>query len=224
MYKYLLIDCDDTIMDFGKSERASIAIIMEKYGAKVTKRRIEKYVKINERFWHLFEKGKISKERLLKLRFIKFFKRYKIDVDGAKVNEEYLDTLTNNVYIVDGIEEVLNYLKEKGYKLYIITNGVKKTQIKRWEQTPLLKYFDGSFISEDIGYHKPQKEYFDYVARSIDDNDLSNYLVIGDGLFTDILGGINAKMDVAWYNPKGKKTKFKINYEFKDLNDYYKYL
>ena len=64
MYKYLLIDCDDTILDFGKSERASIAIVMEKYGVTPTKRAIEKYVRINERFWHLFEKGKISKQRL----------------------------------------------------------------------------------------------------------------------------------------------------------------
>ncbi|MBO7085994.1 MAG: YjjG family noncanonical pyrimidine nucleotidase [Bacilli bacterium] len=224
MYKYLLIDCDDTILDFGKSERASIAQVMEKYGVSPTVKAVEKYVKLNEKFWRLFEKGKITKERLLELRFIKFFKKYKIDVDGKAINKEYLETLTHNVFVINGIEDVLKYLKDKGYKLYIITNGVKSTQIARWNQTDLLKYFDGAFISEEIGYFKPQKEYFEYVVSNIGDSDLSNYLVIGDSISSDITGGINYNIDVAWFNPKKKKSKIKVDYEFHSLDDYYKYL
>ena len=224
MYKYLLIDCDDTILDFGKSERASIAQVMEKYGVSPTAKAVEKYVKLNEKFWRLFEKGKITKERILELRFVKFFKKYKIDVDGKAINKEYLETLTHNVYVIDGIENVLIYLRDKGYKLYIITNGVKSTQIARWNQTDLLKYFDGAFISEEIGYFKPQKEYFEYVVSNIGDKDLSNYLVIGDSISSDITGGINYNIDVAWFNPKKKKSKIKVDYEFHSLDDYYKYL
>lgn len=224
MYKYLLIDCDDTILDFGKSERASIAQVMEKYGVSPTAKAVEKYVKLNEKFWRLFEKGKITKERILELRFVKFFKKYKIDVDGKAINKEYLETLTHNVFVIDGIEDVLIYLRDKGYKLYIITNGVKSTQIARWNQTDLLKYFDGAFISEEIGYFKPQKEYFEYVVKNIGDSDLSNYLVIGDSISSDITGGINYNIDVAWFNPKKKKSKIKVDYEFHSLDDYYKYL
>jgi len=224
VYKYLLIDCDDTILDFGKSERASIAQVMEKYGVSPTAKAVEKYVKLNEKFWRLFEKGKITKERILELRFVKFFKKYKIDVDGKAINKEYLETLTHNVFVIDGIEDVLIYLRDKGYKLYIITNGVKSTQIARWNQTDLLKYFDGAFISEEIGYFKPQKEYFEYVVKNIGDSDLSNYLVIGDSISSDITGGINYNIDVAWFNPKKKKSKIKVDYEFHSLDDYYKYL
>lgn len=224
MYKYLLIDCDDTILDFGKSERASIAQVMKKYGVIPTNHAVEKYVRMNEKFWRMFEKGKITKEKLLELRFIKFFKKYHLDVDGSIINKEYLETLTENVFIIDGIEDVLNYLKDKGYKLYIITNGVKRTQEKRWSKTNLLKYFDGSFISEDIGFYKPQKEYFDFVVSSIGDNNLKNYLVIGDNITSDIMGGINYNIDVAWFNSKKRKTNIKVNYEFNSLNDYYKYL
>ena len=224
VYKYLLIDCDDTVLDFGKSERVSISKVMEKYGVRPTSQAVEKYVKLNEKFWRMFEKGKISKEELLKKRFVKFFKKYHIDVDGDIINKEYLDTLTYNVFVIDGVEKILTYLKDKGYKLYFITNGVKKTQEARWNRTDVLKYFDGAFISEDIGYHKPQKEYFEYVVKSIGDNDLNNYLVIGDNIQSDIIGGLNYGMDVAWFNPKRKRSKIKVNYEFNNLDDYYKYL
>ena len=224
MYKYLLIDCDDTVLDFGKSERIAIAIVMEKYGVKPTDKAIEKYVKLNENLWHLYEKEKISKDKLLEIRFVKFFKKYHIDVDGKVLNKEYLDTLSNHPFVLDGITDVLTYLRNKGYKLYFITNGVKTTQERRWEITGILDYLDGAFISEDIGYHKPQKEYFDYVIGQIGDNDLAKYLVIGDNLSSDIMGGINYHLDVAWYNPHHKKTKIKINYEFNSLEDYYKYL
>lgn len=224
MYKYLLIDCDDTILDFGKSERVSIALIMDKYGVKPTSEIVEEYVALNEGYWRKFEKGLISKELLLELRFKEFFQKYGIDVDGKKINQEYLDTLTYNVFVIDGIEDVLKYLKDNGYKLYIITNGVKKTQVSRWNKTNLMQYFDGAFISEDIGYFKPQKEYFDYVIKEIADNDLTNYLVIGDSISSDIMGGINYKIDVAWFNPKNKLSDVKVNYEFNSLDDYYKYL
>ena len=224
MYKYLLIDCDDTILDFGKSERVAIAIIMNKYGVAPTSDTIEEYVKLNEGYWQKFEKGEITKERLLELRFIEFFQKHGINVNGKRINREYLDTLTYNVFIIDGIEDVLKYLKDKGYKLYIITNGVKKTQVARWNQTNLMQYFDGAFISEDIGYFKPQKEYFEYVVNSIGDYDLSKYLVIGDSISSDIMGGINYNIDVAWFNPKRKKSKIKVDYQFNNLNDYYKFL
>lgn len=224
MYKYLLIDCDDTILDFGKSERVSIALIMDKYDVKPTNEIVEEYVKLNEGYWQKFEKGLISKELLLELRFKEFFQKHGISVDGKKINKEYLDTLTYNVFIIDGIEDVLKYLKDKGYKLYIITNGVKKTQVSRWNKTNLMQYFDGAFISEDIGYFKPQKQYFDYVIKEIGDNDLRNYLVIGDSISSDIMGGINYSLDVAWFNPKNKHSDVKVNYEFNSLEDYYKYL
>ena len=223
MYKYLLIDCDDTVLDFQSSERCSIAIVMKNHGIDPTVELIEEYVKINEAFWHQYEKGEISRERLLELRFIQFFQKYNIAVDGAKVNQEYLETLSNNVYVINGIYDVLAYFKHKGYKLYMITNGVKKTQEKRWHQTDVYKYFDGFYISEDIGYHKPQKEYFDYVINDIGDFTLNNYLVIGNSIASDIKGAINYGLDVIWYNPRRIKSDVKVR-EINDISEYYKLL
>ena len=38
------------------------------------------------------------------------------------------------------------------YDLYVVTNGVEKTQYQRLERADLLSYFNQLFVSETIGY------------------------------------------------------------------------
>ena len=49
--------------------------------------------------------------------------------------------------------------------------------------------------------------------------DASKTLVIGDSLSSDIKGGINAGIDVCWFNPGGKQAPddMKIDYIISDL-------
>ena len=55
-----------------------------------------------------------------------------------------------------------------------------------------------------MGCAKPEKRFFDLVAASIPNFVLSEAIVIGDSLSSDILGGINAGLDTCWYDPAGK--------------------
>ncbi|MBQ5794277.1 MAG: HAD-IA family hydrolase, partial [Clostridia bacterium] len=84
------------------------------------------------------------------------------------------------------------------------TNGDKRVQEGRFNPSPLAKYFEKAYISEVVGYEKPDVRYFDAVMRDIPDFDPATTLVVGDSLTSDIKGGINAGLDTCWYNPKGK--------------------
>ncbi|MBQ0110849.1 MAG: HAD hydrolase-like protein, partial [Oscillospiraceae bacterium] len=46
--------------------------------------------------------------------------------------------------------------------------------------------------------------------KDIGDNDLSKYLVIGDSLSSDILGGIDAGIDTLWVSARGNPVSDKI--------------
>jgi len=85
----------------------------------------------------------------------------------------------------------------------------------------LSKYFLDIFISEDIGYEKPDIQYFNAVTSRIPDFDASKALVIGDSLTSDIQGGINAKIDTCWFNPDKKSApcNMNINYTITDLSE-----
>ena len=108
--------------------------------------------------------------------------------------------------------------------MYIITNGIKLVQDGRLGSSEIKKYFENVFISEEIGYEKPSKEFFDVVAKNIPDFSSSRSLVIGDSLTSDILGGINAGIDTCWFNPSKKAVPNgfegnKINYIVNSLLD-----
>ena len=107
--------------------------------------------------------------------------------------------------MIDGALELCQRLHGK-FKMYIVTNGQKEIQKSRLFPSPLFKYFDECFISEDVGYEKPSVKYFDAVIKNIPDYDPQKAIIIGDSLTSDMQGGINIGIDTCWYNPHGKSA------------------
>ena len=121
---------------------------------------------------------------------------------------------------MDGAIEICEKLYGK-VSMYIVTNGFASVQHGRFDDSPLRKYFDNMFISEEIGCDKPDKRYFDAVGKLIPDYDPQKAIIIGDSLTSDIMGGINAGIDTCWFNPEGKPAPeaMRINYTIKDLRE-----
>ena len=84
-----------------------------------------------------------------------------------------LDKWLEEITPIDGIEEVLSYLRNKGYKLYYLSNicsqfineGYDYPHIKK-----LLDYFDGGVISGPLHIVKPDKEIYDHLFAKYDIN------------------------------------------------------
>jgi len=112
------------------------------------------------------------------------------------------------------------------YDLYIVTNGVSKTQYKRLRASGLYPLFKDVFVSEDTGSQKPMKAYFDYVFARIANFDVNQALIIGDSLSADIKGGQLAGLDTCWFNPEKKPNHTKIvpTYEIQKLEELYRIL
>lgn len=71
----------------------------------------------------------------------------------------------------------------------------------RFHRSAVRDCFPFLFISEELGYQKPQREFFDEVLREMSIPDPGRAVVVGDSLAADILGAINAGLDSIWYNP-----------------------
>lgn len=201
-YTSLLFDADNTLLDFDKAENVALKNVMAFYNIPVNEENCRKYSEINSALWKQFEKGEIEKMDIKLIRFKKFFEflGVKENFDPLEVNEKYLSFLREGAFIIEGAVELCKSLKKKGYKLYIITNGIAATQARRLQKSGLLPYFNEVFVSETVGHPKPKKEYFDYVLNNIDEKDKSKILVIGDSLSSDIKGAQNAELNYIWYN------------------------
>lgn len=205
VFDVILFDADNTLFDFDRAEDEAIGIALKANGIEPTLEIKKRYVSINDGLWKAFEKGEINKEQIMNRRFKELFEELSIDADGKKCNADYLEALGEGSFLIPGAIELCQELSRE-HKLYIVTNGVSKTQHKRINKSTIKDYFQGVFVSEDVGYQKPQVEYFDYVFEKLALVDKSRILLVGDSLSSDIKGGINAGITTCWYNPKGLKN------------------
>lgn len=221
MYKYLLWDIDGTIIDFLSTEKAAIKALFIKYGfGECSDEKVAEYSKINIGYWEKLERGEMTKPEILVERFRDFFAKNGIDVSLAEqFNDDYQYELGETHEMYDNADEVLANLMGE-YVLAAVTNGTKLAQTKKLRDTGLDRIFDYVCISEDIGYEKPDRKYFDKVFEIMKIEDKKKVLIIGDSLTSDILGGINAGIDTCWYNQKGidNNKGYSPTYEISNLN------
>lgn len=200
MYKYILFDADNTLLDFEADERNAFFALMSEKQIECDDVLYEKYAQHNLSLWEKYERREIDKQYILDHRFTDFLKSENISGDGIEFNDRFCYHLSCGGIKVKDVDKVCTALIENGYKLYIVTNGIKFIQDKRFEKAGINKYFESFYISECIGFQKPRAEFFDFVLNDIGDFDRSDYLIVGDSLTSDIKGGKNAGIDTCWFN------------------------
>ena len=122
---------------------------------------------------------------------------------------------------LSGAEEALKSLLCKGHRLFLASNGTRRVQERRLEKTGLGKYFEKVFVSEEIGFFKPDSRYFEACFSQISGFDRLKAVMVGDSLSSDITGGINAGIETVWLNRFGEKNESAIqpDYEISDISE-----
>lgn len=214
-YTTILFDADDTLLDFGKDETQALTAILEKYGIEKSDENINAYKEINVGLWKALERGEIDKPTLKQIRFRLFFEKigFATDEDCFRINEEYLANLSGGGNLKDGAKELILTLKQQGYDLYIVTNGIADTQRNRLTKAGILPFFSDIFVSEAVGHQKPKREYFDYVLSHIREKDIGRVLLVGDSQSSDIKGAVNASIPCVWLrNNSAEKSLYSPDY------------
>lgn len=221
-YKYLLWDIDDTLIDFKSSEKMAIKSCFKQFDVVLTDEDIAIYSEINRNYWELLVQNKIEKSIILYRRFEDFVRYLSLDnIDCKAINTLYQDRLGDYAVMIDYAYEVCAKFKNNK-KQYAITNGTVVAQNKKLLKTGLSEVFDAVFISDEVGYEKPDARFFQYVFSEIPNFNPEEAIIIGDSLSSDIAGANNAKIDCCWFNPKGnvnENTSIKINYEIATLKE-----
>ncbi len=205
-YKYLLLDADNTLLDFDRAERTAFCAAFSASGLTADDSVYEHYQAINGSLWKLLEQGEISRERLKVQRFETLLSEYyPEDVDkSAKISKDFFAELSEQRFLLPGALDVCRTLSTK-YKLYIVTNGSTAAQKSRFAGCGLEPYIEDVFISEEMGAPKPATCFFDGVFSKIGDPDRSAYLIVGDSLTSDIDGAIFSGVDAVWIDRIGKR-------------------
>ncbi|ATP42104.1 noncanonical pyrimidine nucleotidase, YjjG family [Solibacillus sp. R5-41] len=204
-YEFLLFDLDDTLLDFNAAEQIALPKLFEAHQFPLTEEVRQVYKGINAELWQALEEGQITREELMEIRFAKTFEYFGEKVDGRALDAEFRSYLTESKVFVEGAFELIQSIAPN-YELYITSNGSSDTQVKRMQVTGLAPYFKQVFVSEDTGYQKPMKPFFDYVFERIPQFDSAKTMIIGDSYSADIIGGAGAGIDTCWLNPTRKEA------------------
>ncbi len=220
MIRNVLFDLDDTLFDFHKAEKIALTKTLVHFGIDPTEETLALYSTINAAHWKRLELGEISREEVKVGRYRELFKTIGVECDPVKATAYYESMLAIGHYFMPGAPELLEELYGK-YRLYIVSNGTAKVQEGRIGSSGIAKYMDGIFISQILGANKPDKQFFDICFAEIPDFSLSETVIIGDSLSSDIKGGINAGITTVWFNPKGieNDSDIKPDYTIKELSE-----
>ncbi len=220
MIRNVLFDLDDTLFDFHKAEKIALTKTLVHFGIDPTEETLALYSTINAAHWKRLELGEISREEVKVGRYRELFKTIGVECDPVKATAYYESMLAIGHYFMPGAPELLEELYRK-YRLYIVSNGTAKVQEGRIGSSGIAKYMDGIFVSQILGANKPDKQFFDICFAEIPDFSLSETVIIGDSLSSDIKGGISAGITTVWFNPKGieNDSDIKPDYTIKELSE-----
>ena len=220
-YDTILLDADDTLFDFGKSERQALTSALAQFGYTCSEEIYRTYSAINLSLWKLHERGKIEKQTLRTVRFEQLKCLYGFSFETAAFNEAYSDALADGHFLFPGAFDFLSRAKRL-CRLYLITNGITQVQQKRLHDSAIESFFADVFISEKIGYAKPDIRFFEHVERAVPHFDRKKALVFGDSLSSDIAGAVRAGIASCWYNPRGLEntSEVKPTYTAESYSDF----
>ena len=216
-YKDLFVDFDDTLYD---THGNAVIALKETFEAFHLERYFsdpqvfyDAYWTANIDLWSHYSKGDITRDYLIVERFrrpLMASEIFRAEANSSlfilnyslKLSDVFLDFCSNKPGVVEGAHELMDYLKGRGYRMHMCSNGFHEVQYKKLAACGLKDYFDTIILSEDAGVNKPSSLYFDY-ALKMAGAERETTLMIGDNLQTDIQGALNAGIDGLLFNRWG---------------------
>lgn len=201
--RWVWFDLDDTLIDFHTNSRAALRLLYEEEGLDrfypTAGEWIEAYENHNRTLWDRYSRGEITQEFLRVDRFAFPLSAGREDVGrdeperySRRLDPLYLDLLAAQKTLVDGAEDILDFLRGRKYNIGVLSNGFTDVQNKKLRNTGLDRKVDLMVLSDDIGVNKPDVRLYRHAMMRSGEMEAGRHLMIGDNPSTDIAGAVNA--------------------------------
>jgi YjjG family noncanonical pyrimidine nucleotidase len=224
-YRCVFFDLDHTLWDYETNCEESLLVLFDRHrllslGAVAFPEFLKNFIAINNEMWDLHDRGLLSRDAIRNDRFHRVMLKSGIDHYelSLQVSKDYLSESPRGRNVIPHALDVLQYLHEKKYPVYIITNGFDEIQSTKAKSSGIDRYIDKIITSEEAGHKKPAQGIFDY-ALSLSGFGHHEAIMIGDNLITDIGGARNAGISQVFFNPRASPHEESVTYEIKSLTE-----
>lgn len=210
--KAVFFDADDTILNHKQCEKEALIYMFNKIGEEYKEEYQDIFRPLDKNLWNSVRNKSniVPKEDIPEYRFKELFSQINLKYnDYKKANELFQYGLSSSVALIDGAYNIIKYLYEKNYKLYVVTNGLVKLQKSRINNSEISKYISDIIVSEEVHCSKPSPERFNVLLNKINLRS-DEVIMVGDSLEKDIKGANNANIKSIWYNPENNENHTEI--------------
>ena len=129
MVKAVLLDVDNTLLDFNLSAEGAIKDGFRDLGLPFSDRVMPEFLRLNEELWHKIERKEMTREDLHAVRWKTIFNALGIVADGLEMEQLFLKYLKEHAVPVDGAFDLVQYLAGK-YELFTASNAPYLQQVQ----------------------------------------------------------------------------------------------
>ena len=219
-YDWVLFDADGTLFDYDRAESLALNRAFEAIGATFRSDHLPIYRRINQALWDELEAGRTTPTVLKIRRFELLLHELGVSHSAADFSEIYLRALADCSELIEGAAETIRRLPGN-CRAAIVTNGFTAVQRRRVQRSAIAPYIADIIISEEIGWAKPDREFFEMALMRIGTPPKHRVLVVGDSWQSDIRGAVGFGLDACWFNPRkaARPTELPVTYEISSLGD-----
>ena len=123
---------------------------------------------------------------------------YGIPTPAAELFDEFAESYVRRFTLSPAVAAGLTRLREAGWLLGIVTNGMTRVQHGKIDQAGLRDYVDAVIDSQSAGYWKPDRRIFEHAAGKLGVELGPDGWMVGDMLSKDVEGGIAAGLRTIW--------------------------
>lgn len=206
MIRVVFLDIDNTLLSFSGYVKQAMREGFAQFG--LTPYREDMFPvfeRVNNGLWRQIERGELTFERLIEIRWNAIFEALGIDFDGPRFEDYFRGRLFSSAVPEPHAVELLEYLSGR-YVLCVASNGPYEQQINRLRVGGMHDYFSHFFISSKIGVQKPERAFFDRAFQELRETDAPGLVpgeavIIGDSMTSDMAGGAAYGMGTVLYRP-----------------------
>lgn len=212
MYTSLFFDVDDTLLNFELCSHIALCKTFDFFNIEFNEKVYTLFRDIDHQLWSMQKQGLLAVEEVLNFRFERLFDCLNLEIDTIKFQSSFQEYLAKEFVLEPNAMQVIQALSTK-YKLYVTSNGILKMQLERLKLAGLLPYFSDIFVSDEIGYDKPNIKFFEECLKRSQLH-FKDILLIGDSLEADMIGANKSNIATCWYNPNNRIKNIDIKTDY----------